>query len=618
MYFYALKYQKMKKLYSPFFLRTAFVVLFMLAFVRGWGQIFSNPITGTNPSSANPYTTGQTVDTNITVSGIGRGTGIIGTNTNNRYNAEGWNSTSLNANDYFTFTLTPNSGYEINFISFIYSGQASGTGPTSFVFRSSLDGYVANIGTATAIGTTIDLSSASYQNLTSAVTFRIYAWGASAPTGTFSINDFIFNGTVSAVSTTPANVALSSSNPASTVGNLVQGTTNNVIYGFNLTATLAAATLNQLDFTTTGGYSSAEVSNYKLWYSADNVFGAGDTTIGTLAASAAGGTKSFTSIGQSIAKDATGYFFITTDIPCTANTSSVPTLRVNAVTTSGLTFSSASVVKSGTANNGAAHTFTSALANNVTAASTSLCVSNSTKVSWTNPTTCFDEVLVFAKAGAFSSTAPTGDGTLYPTASPTFGSGTPFDGGFLIYKGTLATVTALGLTNGTNYEYKIFTRNDSNWSSGVVVNCTPTIAYCTPIYTIGCTADDRITNFILETISNNSGTTCSTSPKGYSDYTAMSTNLTQGVTYAGSVSIASGGVAGVAVWIDFNDNGTFESGEKVYTTSGTFASGSLNNPISVVIPPSANTGIHRMRVRHVYNTNGTTIDPCNSYTHGET
>lgn len=39
MYFYALKYLKMKKLYSPFFLRAAFVVLFMLSFVRGWGQI---------------------------------------------------------------------------------------------------------------------------------------------------------------------------------------------------------------------------------------------------------------------------------------------------------------------------------------------------------------------------------------------------------------------------------------------------------------------------------------------------------------------------------------------------------------------------------------------------
>ena len=40
-YFYALKYLKMKKLYSPFALRTAFVVLLMLTFVRGWGQTYT-------------------------------------------------------------------------------------------------------------------------------------------------------------------------------------------------------------------------------------------------------------------------------------------------------------------------------------------------------------------------------------------------------------------------------------------------------------------------------------------------------------------------------------------------------------------------------------------------
>jgi len=46
----------MKKIYSPFFLRTAFVVLFMLSFVRGWGQatdlFFSEYVEG---SSNNKY-----------------------------------------------------------------------------------------------------------------------------------------------------------------------------------------------------------------------------------------------------------------------------------------------------------------------------------------------------------------------------------------------------------------------------------------------------------------------------------------------------------------------------------------------------------------------------------
>jgi len=62
--------------------------LFLFFLIIGQGQsIFTNPITGTNPNTSNPYTTGQIVDPNLTVSGIGRGTGINGNNANDRYNA---------------------------------------------------------------------------------------------------------------------------------------------------------------------------------------------------------------------------------------------------------------------------------------------------------------------------------------------------------------------------------------------------------------------------------------------------------------------------------------------------------------------------------------------------
>ncbi|KJD31291.1 hypothetical protein PK35_15780 [Tamlana nanhaiensis] len=167
------------------------------AFNFGFGQsIFENPITGVDPYTDDPYTNGQIVNPNISVSGIGRGSGISGNTSSNRYNARGWDSPTLDTNDYFEFTLTSNSGYEINFISFAYTGQASGTGPNQFAFRSSIDGYTTNIGTPNETGTTIDLSNIIYQNIT-AVTFRIYGWGGSAGTGTFSINDFVFNGTVS-------------------------------------------------------------------------------------------------------------------------------------------------------------------------------------------------------------------------------------------------------------------------------------------------------------------------------------------------------------------------------------------------------------------------------------
>jgi hypothetical protein len=178
------------------------LLLFTINTTQGQA-IFSNPITGTNPNTANPYTAGQTVSPNITVSGIGRGSGITGTNTNNRYNASGWNSGAFSNTKYFEFTLTPSAGYLIKFASFEYTAQASGTGPTSFSFRSSLDGYGTNIGAANVNGTTISLAAAAYQNITAPITFRLYAWGASAAGGTFSINDFAFNGIITTACTQP-------------------------------------------------------------------------------------------------------------------------------------------------------------------------------------------------------------------------------------------------------------------------------------------------------------------------------------------------------------------------------------------------------------------------------
>lgn len=184
---------------TTFRILSTFILALLCSVVSGQ-SIWTNPITGTNPNTSNPYTTGQTVSANITVSGIGRGTGITGTSANDRYNANDWNSASLNANDYFTFTLTPAANYEIDFVSFVYNGQASGSGPTSFAVRSSVDGFASNIGTASSSGT-ISLSAAAYQNRTTAIEFRIYAWGASQSTGTFSVNDFTFNGAISAVPT---------------------------------------------------------------------------------------------------------------------------------------------------------------------------------------------------------------------------------------------------------------------------------------------------------------------------------------------------------------------------------------------------------------------------------
>ncbi|OYX27442.1 MAG: hypothetical protein B7Z06_04290 [Flavobacteriales bacterium 32-35-8] len=189
---------------KPLFSFLAFC-LFFVGF--GFGQsIFTNPITGTNPGASNPYEIGEIVDSNITVSGIGRGPGInMAASTNNRYNATNWNTLDYDATAYFEFTITPNSGYEIDFVNFEYIAQRSLAGPPNIVIRSSLDGYTNNIGSQTLtidnteVGNIVNLSTSTYQNITALITFRIYGWGGSDGLGTFSINDFTFNGNVRAV-----------------------------------------------------------------------------------------------------------------------------------------------------------------------------------------------------------------------------------------------------------------------------------------------------------------------------------------------------------------------------------------------------------------------------------
>jgi len=193
------------RLLTKSFLFKSSLVLFIIGLgsnvVIGQSSIFSNAITGTNPNTFNPYTNGQVVSTGITVSGIGMGSGITPTNANDRYNANGWNSNSLGSNDYFEWTITPGNCSEIDFNSFVYTAQVSNSEINRFRFRSSIDNYTNDIGTATATGTTILLTDLAYQNITAPITFRLYAFGSGTVNSgrTFSINDFQFTGTLSSI-----------------------------------------------------------------------------------------------------------------------------------------------------------------------------------------------------------------------------------------------------------------------------------------------------------------------------------------------------------------------------------------------------------------------------------
>jgi hypothetical protein len=242
------------------------LIIFIIFPVLTFGQIWTNPITGNNINSNNTYTSGDVKDTNITVSGISRGTGVQSAVANNSYSAVDWTNNTNSANvtsDYFQFTITPNSGYKIDLTSFEYTGATNNSGPTRFVLRSSVDSYTSNIDGEKTIGDTFSLTGSSYQNISSAITFRIYGYKSSNGTGsTFRINDFKFNGTVcTSPITTGASICQGG---AGSLTSTTNGVTTNTFTGSWNAATDPTARIPSggVDNSAICGFENGSVRNY--------------------------------------------------------------------------------------------------------------------------------------------------------------------------------------------------------------------------------------------------------------------------------------------------------------------------------------------------------------------
>ena len=143
--------------------------------------------------------------------------------------------------------------------------------------------------------------------------------------------------------------------------------------------------------------------------------------------------------------------------------------------------------------------------------------------------------------------------------------------------------------------------------------------YCNPAYTYGTQYGDLISSVVIPTttLNNNSGT--ATNGPAYTYYSNIAAPTLQAATsYQLQVTAGSFSNQSFAAWIDYNDNFIFEASEKIgFSTSATTASFQMISfQINLAcLPP---LGVHRMRVRGVYATAGSTIDPCASYFYGET
>ena len=420
-------------------------------------------------------------------------------------------------------------------------------------------------------------------------------------------NESTYDFEIQATANNIPNIVLNSNNPATADGTIIQSENDNLIYQFDLSVTAFDAVFTDLSFTTSGTYAASNITNFKLWYDTSSTFNAASSSfLENLTTGLGTGLHTFTAFNQSIIDGATGYFFITTDIPCDATLGN--TIIVDAITTANLTFTSAN--KSGTAFTGGTHTFQTATPNNVTGFTTSACENNSTTLDWTDPTNCFDNVLIFANNSSFTSAIPTGDSSLY-AANATFGSGTAFDGGFCVYKGTANTETIIGLTNGTTYTYKIFTRNDLEWSSGIEVSCIPSVAYCTSSFTESDA--DAILNVQLNTLNNSSGDAQISDPNGYEDFTGITpTDLEEGSSYDLSITIDTNGNYTYDVWafFDWDSDGDFDSAiDESYDLGDltNVSNGALTT--SVTVPLGATLGNTRMRIVIINDDTPVACDP---------
>ena len=173
------------------------------------------------------------------------------------------------------------------------------------------------------------------------------------------------------------------------------------------------------------------------------------------------------------------------------------------------------------------------------------------------------------------------------------------------------------LTVNTAYEWRVATScmgGAGSYTNPVSFTTTAQLVYCQPNSQYGCNDNDGLNGLTIGSfvLSSNSG--CS--PGAYQSYTAVGATLAPGQTYSFTATMLSPQwQEGLVIWVDFNRDGSFDSGEQLYASpvgllSATYVAGTLTFP--------ANTapGLLTLRARVEYGT--IPSDPCAAGLYGET
>ncbi|MDQ2178988.1 S8 family serine peptidase [Marinifilum sp. D714] len=184
-------------------------------------------------------------------------------------------------------------------------------------------------------------------------------------------------------------------------------------------------------------------------------------------------------------------------------------------------------------------------------------------------------------------------------------------GNWSSFNTTSASYDYTGANASTTYEYRLRANNSfgsSDYSS--TYNLTTNAASLNYCSSKGNNSSYEWIDLVqLGNIDNSTG-----NDSGYADYTNLSTDLVPGSSqtiYFSAGFRSSSYTEFWHVWIDFNQNGTFDSNELMVSGSSS-SSGTLSETFTV--PNDASLGNTRMRVTMKYNS---AADPCETFSYGE-
>jgi len=179
-------------------------------------------------------------------------------------------------------------------------------------------------------------------------------------------------------------------------------------------------------------------------------------------------------------------------------------------------------------------------------------------------------------------TTPAGYEYVVSTTATTPANGTPTT--------AVTTTTANNVTVPTNVTGYVYLRTNcgngsfSEWVSVPFYNglCIPSSLFVN---------GGGITNVAIGSINN----TTTTEPSNYGNFSAQVVNIGQGVTQMFSITLNTFDAFNVKIWVDWNDNLTFDEGEEVYSgVSDATATAVLSGTFTV--PATATLGNHRLRI----------------------